>query len=74
MDNGKSSRRTSSVIGLFSIVVFFASLTVSLAAQSKPAWQQEWEKTLEAAKKEGQVAVYISGYDAILPDFEKEFS
>ena len=36
-------------------------------------WQQDWEKTLEAAKKEGQVVVYISGYEAILPDFEKEF-
>jgi iron(III) transport system substrate-binding protein len=43
------------------------------AAQSKPAWQQEWEKTLEAAKKEGQVVVYISGYEAVLPEFEKEF-
>ena len=43
------------------------------AAQAKPAWQQEWEKTLEAAKKEGQVVVYISGYEAVLPDFEKEF-
>ena len=56
-------------------VIFFASFSVAshCAAQSKPSWQQEWEKTLEAAKKEGQVVVYISGYDAILPDFEKEF-
>jgi ABC-type Fe3+ transport system substrate-binding protein len=65
--------RTAAVIRLFSAVIFFSSVSVALAAQSKPAWQQEWEKTLEAAKKEGQVAVYISGYDAILPDFEKEF-
>ena len=36
-------------------------------------WQKEWERTLEAAKKEGQVTVYISGYEAVLPDFEKEF-
>ena len=43
------------------------------AAQAKPAWQLEWEKTFDAAKKEGQVVVYISGYEAILPDFEKEF-
>ena len=42
-------------------------------AQSQPAWQQEWEKTLEAAKKEGQVTVYISGYEAVLPEFEKEY-
>jgi ABC-type Fe3+ transport system substrate-binding protein len=73
MDNGELRRRKAFVISLFSVVVFFASFIVSLAAQSKPAWQQEWEKTLDAAKKEGQVVVYISGYDAILPDFEKEF-
>jgi ABC-type Fe3+ transport system substrate-binding protein len=43
------------------------------AAQSKPAWQQEWEKILDAAKKEGQVAVYISGYEEVLPEFQKEY-
>jgi iron(III) transport system substrate-binding protein len=25
----------------------------------KPSWQSEWEKTLQAAKKEGQVTVYV---------------
>ena len=45
----------------------------AIAAQASPAWQQEWEKTLEGAKKEGQVTVYISGYESVLPDFEKEF-
>src|SRR4030095_570316 len=44
------------------------------ASEAKiPAWQAEWEKTLAAAKKEGQVAVYISGYEEILPDFQKEY-
>ncbi len=43
------------------------------AAEAKPAWQVEWEKVLAAAKKEGQVAVYISGYEEILPDFQKEY-
>ena len=61
------------VIRLFAAIVFLYAATLTSAAQSNPAWQLEWEKTLEAAKKEGQVAVYISGYDAILPDFEKEF-
>src|SRR5262245_24710164 len=42
-------------------------------AESKTAWQQEWEKTLEAARKEGQVTVYISGYEEILPEFQKEY-
>jgi iron(III) transport system substrate-binding protein len=36
-------------------------------------WKKEWAKTLEAAKKEGQVTVYISGYEEVLPHFEKEF-
>jgi hypothetical protein len=40
-------------------------------AEAKPALQVEWEKTLAAAKKEGQVAVYISGYEEILPEFQK---
>jgi iron(III) transport system substrate-binding protein len=59
-----------------SMVVSFGLLcTVSteLAAQVKPAWQVEWEKVLAAAKKEGQVAIYISGYEEVLPDFQKEY-
>jgi ABC-type Fe3+ transport system substrate-binding protein len=43
------------------------------AAEVKPGWQAEWEKVLAAAKKEGQVAVYISGYEEVLPEFEKEY-
>ena len=57
----------------FLCICLFFAINSAFAAQAKPAWQQEWQKTLEAAKKEGQVAVYISGYEAILPDFEKEF-
>jgi iron(III) transport system substrate-binding protein len=45
----------------------------TVAAQAKPNWEQEWEKTLEAAKKEGQVTVYIAGYEAVLPDFQKDY-
>ncbi len=43
------------------------------AAEPKQNWQREWEKILEGAKKEGQVTVYISGYDKVLPQFEKEY-
>src|ERR1041384_858729 len=45
----------------------------AVAAQAKPTWEQEWKKTLEAAKKEGQVTVYIAGYEAMLPDFQKDY-
>src|SRR5437764_6548922 len=54
-------------------VVIFSVNAVAYAAQVNPAWQQEWEKTLETARKEGQVNVYISGYEAVLTDFEKEY-
>src|SRR6266478_8110092 len=43
------------------------------AEAKTPARQAEWEKTLAAAKREGQVAIYISGYEEVLPDFQKEY-
>src|SRR6059036_1953907 len=46
---------------------------VYTAEAKKPAWQLEWENVLAAAKKEGQVAVYISGYEEVLPEFQKEY-
>src|SRR5215468_515567 len=36
-----------------------------LAADAKSAWQTEWEQTVRAAEKEGQVTVTIGGYGAI---------
>ena len=61
------------MLGALTTILLFGFATASFAAQSKPAWQQEWEKTVEAAKKEGQVVIYISGYEAVLQDFEKEY-
>ena len=55
-------------------IVFLMQVSNGWSADSKkPAWQIEWEKTVEAAKKEGQVTVYISGYEEILPEFQKEY-
>ena len=53
--------------------LLFWMIDGTVAAQSKPTWEQEWKKTLEAAKKEGQVTVYIAGYEAVLSDFEKDY-
>src|SRR5690242_21842114 len=59
---------------LFAIISFGAlAPRGGYGAEAKPAWQTEWENVLTAAKKEGQVAVYISGYEEILPEFQKEF-
>jgi len=49
-------------------LMFYLAMGPNLAeAQTgKSGWQQEWEKTVKAAEKEGQVTVYIAGYDAII--------
>ena len=43
----------------------------AIAAQAD--WNKEWEQTLSAARKEGQVTVYIYRYEKLLADFKKEF-
>ncbi|HWP60197.1 MAG TPA: extracellular solute-binding protein [Candidatus Acidoferrales bacterium] len=49
----------------------------ALAAESKPSWQIEWEKTLAAAEKEGQVTAYIFQAGPLTPEtvqaFEKAY-
>lgn len=52
-------------------------LSLLLAAANSHAaqadWKHEWEQTLAAAKKEGQVTVYIYRYEGLLQDFKREF-
>jgi iron(III) transport system substrate-binding protein len=36
-------------------------------------WSKEWEKTLAAAKKEGQVTIYIYRYEKLLDEFKKDY-
>jgi iron(III) transport system substrate-binding protein len=63
------SKTKSLLLGLF--YVFFGG--AAYGAEAKPASQLDWEKTIAAAKKEGQVTVYISGYEEVLPEFQKDF-
>ena len=37
-------------------------------------WKKDWEQTLAAARKEGQVTIYIYRYEGLLQDFKREFS
>jgi ABC-type glycerol-3-phosphate transport system substrate-binding protein len=61
----------------FSIALTFAvSGNRTDAGEARPAWQQDWEKTVQAAKSEGQVTVYVhSTYGPVLTSgaFEKAF-
>ena len=43
------------------LLVFVAS-AAARAAESRPTWQVEWEKTLKAAEAEGEVTVYVVDY------------
>jgi len=43
-------------VGLL-VVVFWTS--ASYAAESKPNWEAEWDRTVQAAKKEGSLSLYL---------------
>jgi iron(III) transport system substrate-binding protein len=44
---------------VFSLCALLLTVAVGLAAESKPAWQIEWEKTVAAAEREGRFTPYI---------------
>jgi iron(III) transport system substrate-binding protein len=62
---------------LFSFFLFTFSFAGSAFAQTKPGWEAEWEKTIAAAKAEGQLNVYTfsGGSELIIHTgiFQKKF-
>jgi iron(III) transport system substrate-binding protein len=66
---------------LILLIVWTVLVTMVLArtvrgAETKTSWQQEWEKTVQAARSEGRVTVYVhSTYGPVLTSgaFEKAF-
>src|SRR5437870_13834626 len=61
---------------LIALLLWIVSVLMSspAAAASSPSWQTEWEKAVEAAKKEGQVVVYLkAGYDEVFAAFQKKY-
>ena len=57
---------------LFAVVMLLAA-TATGSSAAEPDWKREWERTLAAAKKEGQVNIYIYRYERLLQDFKKEY-
>jgi iron(III) transport system substrate-binding protein len=59
------------------IAVCWLSLALALsgahAFAAQANWNAEWERTLAAARKEGQVNVYIYRYEKLLTEFKKDF-
>lgn len=46
---------------------------LAVAAEARPSWHSEWEKTVQAAKKEGQVVVHIYRYGRLVESFQREY-
>jgi len=44
----------------------FCSVRISHAVESMPGWQQGWEKTVAAAKKEGRLNLYVGRYETTI--------
>lgn len=65
------SLTTWTVFQLALVIVALASWADIGSAQS--SWQKQWEQVLAAAKKEGQVTIYIYRYEALLQDFKREY-
>jgi iron(III) transport system substrate-binding protein len=61
-------------LSLAGLWLFFLPRPI-IAGESKPSGQVEWEQTVKAAEKEGQVAVYIAGYGALIDSaaFQKAY-
>ena len=57
------------------LAVLCCAVIPAFAAESKPAWQAEWERTVKAAEEEGQLTVYIAGYGALIDSglFQKAY-
>jgi iron(III) transport system substrate-binding protein len=56
------------------VIVSVLLVAVAAWAAESPKWQQEWEQTLTAAKKEGEISFYGSeGYEKIFDVFNKRY-
>jgi ABC-type Fe3+ transport system substrate-binding protein len=63
------------LITSFLISFVFFSVGICRAAEPKQVWQQEWEKTLQGAKKEGRFNFYVGRYgtEPFLNEFRKDY-
>lgn len=63
-------------VALIGFVIIFWRLPCQ-AAESKTGWQAEWERTVQAAKKEGALSLYLLEGDgelsAVAQTFQKKF-
>ena len=66
-----SKRKRLSMAILYSLIVVIGSLDPAQAAESRPPWQMDWEKTVKAAEEEGALVIYMT--QAFEPVFRESF-
>lgn len=66
-----SSKAAKLCFVLLAVVCFCGPTAAVNAAQAD--WKKDWEQTLAAAKKEGQVTIYIYRYEGLLHDFKRDY-
>lgn len=71
----KIKPRYSAVIHLLLVFQLFLFLGWVTVSEANPNSKAEWEETVKAAEKEGQVTVYIAGYGAVVDSqaFQKKY-
>src|SRR6266581_5250820 len=72
--NGKQLKRGFLALSFLLASRLLFSVMPAGAAEGRLASQNEWEKIVEAAKKEGQLVLYASeGYEEVFRDFRKKY-
>ncbi len=69
-----SKRRISSIALL--LLAISVTMDPVKAGEAKPVWQVEWEKTVDAAKKEGKLSVYFwqgGNLEKVIQTFQKKY-
>ena len=72
---GQSMSGSSKAAKLWFVLLAVVSFCVPTAAvnAAQADWKKDWEQTLAAAKKEGQVTIYIYRYEGLLHDFKRDY-
>lgn len=58
---------------LFALLAILSSRHFLSAAENKSSWQSEWEQTVRAANKEGELTIYVYRYGAAFEAFRSEY-
>jgi iron(III) transport system substrate-binding protein len=71
----KQMRFSIIIINVLAISQLLDSPNFSRAAESRPAWQVEWEKTVKAAEEEGALVIYMTqAFELVFREvFQKKF-